>query len=269
MTTSPTNQTDRLLDLLADRAVQGLSPREAAELDSLLRGESGEDASFDLSAAAANLALLGGRIEPMPASLRQELAALGRDWASGQISPKPDGNARTSSKPANADRWKFAATTGWLAAAAALVLAFAGWWMQGRSGPTPGESLLALRRLAPDLVSIRWAPGPSEAREGATGEVVWSPSRQEGFMVFQNMKPNDPYVEQYQLWVFDSKRDERFPVDGGVFNISSTGETIVAIRTAVRVEDATLFAVTIERPGGVVVSDRSRLPLLAQPKKEG
>lgn len=88
-------------------------------------------------------------------------------------------------------------------------------------------------------------------------------------MVFQNMKPNDPYVEQYQLWVFDSKRDERFPVDGGVFNISSTGETIVAIRTAVRVEDATLFAVTIERPGGVVVSDRSRLPLLAQPKKEG
>jgi len=267
MTTSPTNRTDRLLDLLADRAVQGLSPRESAELDLLLRGESEENDSLDLAAAAANIALLHGLIEPMPASLARELSALGRDWAAGQSARAPATVAPKISGTERPDRWKFAAATGWLAAAAALLLAFAGWWLQDRSGPKPGESLLALRRLAPDLVSVRWSPGPSEAREGATGEVVWSPSRQEGYMVFQNMKPNDPCVEQYQLWVFDSTRDERFPVDGGVFDISATGETIVPIRTAVRVEDATLFAVTIERPGGVVVSDRSRLPLVAQPKK--
>jgi anti-sigma-K factor RskA len=88
-------------------------------------------------------------------------------------------------------------------------------------------------------------------------------------MVFRNMRRNDPTTEQYQLWIFDKDRDERYPVDGGVFDITESGECIVPIHAAVQVNEAALFAVTIERPGGVVVSDRSRLPLLAQPKPAG
>ena len=59
--------------------------------------------------------------------------------------------------------------------------------------------------------------------------------------------------------------DERYPVDGGVFDIPVEGmEVLVPIRAAVQVERAMLFAVTVERPGGVVVSDRDRIVLVAQ-----
>lgn len=161
------------------------------------------------------------------------------------------------------------AWTGWIAAAAAVALAATGWWMRPMGSRSATESLRALRSRATDLQTLPWAAGPSEAPPGATGEVVWSPSLQEGYMVFRNVKPNNPSTEQYQLWVFDAARDERFPVDGGVFDVASTGECVVPIHTSVKVEKATLFAVTIERPGGVVVSDRSRLPLVAMPPKGG
>ena len=42
-----------------------------------------------------------------------------------------------------------------------------------------------------------------------------------------------------------------------------SGEVIVPINAALPIRDAAAFAVTVEAPGGVVVSDRSRLALLA------
>ena len=64
---------------------------------------------------------------------------------------------------------------------------------------------------------------------------------------------------------FDASGDERYPVDGGVFNVTAgTAETLVPIDPAIRVTKATLFVVTVERPGGVVVSDRSRVALIAK-----
>ena len=42
------------------------------------------------------------------------------------------------------------------------------------------------------------------------------------------------------------------------------GEIVVAIDARLPVGKPTLFAITVERPGGVVVSSRERLPLLAQ-----
>ncbi len=84
-------------------------------------------------------------------------------------------------------------------------------------------------------------------------------------MRIEGLSANDPTVSQYQLWIFDEQRDERYPVDGGVFDIPVEGmEVLVPIRAAVQVERATLFAVTVERPGGVVVSDRERIVLVAQ-----
>jgi len=268
VTTSHAHHPDRLFELLADRAVQGLSPQDAAELDALVRAESLEDDSLDLAAAALNLAFLTGNLEPVPESVRQGLAAMGEKWSAGEAAGINRPVRSTVLRPER-DRWKFAAWSGWLAAAAALLLAFAGWWSQGSRPPAAAESLRMLMARATDLQSLPWVPGPSDAPEGVTGEVIWSNARQEGYMVFRNMKPNDPAAEQFQLWIFDASRDERYPVDGGVFDITAGGECIVPIRPGVRVDNATLFAVTIERPGGVVVSDRSRLPLLAQPGKSG
>jgi hypothetical protein len=44
-------------------------------------------------------------------------------------------------------------------------------------------------------------------------------------------------------------------IDGGVFDAPSTGEVVVPITARLRA----LFAVTVERPGGVVVSRREHI----------
>ena len=93
--------------------------------------------------------------------------------------------------------------------------------------------------------------------------MVWSNALQKGYLRFTNMPVNDPAVEQYQLWIIDPQRDDK-PIDGGVFDISKSGEVIVPINAKLGVVDPQAFAVTIEKPGGVVVSSQNNLPLLAK-----
>ena len=62
-----------------------------------------------------------------------------------------------------------------------------------------------------------------------------------------------------------SERQNKYPVDGGVFDIdAASGDVVVAIRAALPVNTPTLFAITIEKPGGVVVSKREHLVLTAK-----
>ena len=101
-----------------------------------------------------------------------------------------------------------------------------------------------------------------------SGEVVWSASTQQGYMRFRGLPANDPRVRQYQLWIFDATQDERYPIDGGVFDIGAAtpganGETIVPIAAKLSVREPKLFAVTVEKPGGVVVSGREHIVALA------
>ena len=92
---------------------------------------------------------------------------------------------------------------------------------------------------------------------------MWSTASQQGYMTLRGLPVNDATQEQYQLWIIDPSRDDK-PVDGGVFDIASTGESIVPIQAKLRVDKPTVFAITVEKPGGVVVSDQKRLPLLAK-----
>ena len=127
------------------------------------------------------------------------------------------------------------------AAAAILVMALAaGFWPRAVSGTT-----------------VAWA---GEAR----GEVVWNGAEQKGLMRFVGMKRNDPRSSVYQLWIFDAERDERYPVDGGVFSIEREGEVTVPIVAKLPVRRAVLFAVTVEAPGGVVVSKREQIVATAK-----
>jgi hypothetical protein len=76
---------------------------------------------------------------------------------------------------------------------------------------------------------------------------------------------NDPRQSQYQLWIFDAKRDERYPIDGGVFDIpAGATEVVIPIKARLAVNDPAAFAVTIEQPGGVVVSAREHVVALAK-----
>jgi anti-sigma-K factor RskA len=107
--------------------------------------------------------------------------------------------------------------------------------------------------------------GKDAGAPGVTGDVVWDPVSQRGYLRFVGLKPNDPALQQYQIWVFDAERDPRYPVDGGIFDVpAGAGDVVIPIRVAVPVRAAKAFAVTVEKPGGVVVSSREHVVALAQ-----
>ena len=109
-----------------------------------------------------------------------------------------------------------------------------------------------------------WRAGGDPAGLQVSGDVVWDPATQTGYMRFVGLRRNEPNAEQYQLWIFDATRDERYPVDGGVFDVSGAREgDVVPIKAKLPIGVPLLFAVTIERRGGVVVSDRERIVAIA------
>ncbi len=150
---------------------------------------------------------------------------------------------------------------GWLAAAACLALAV--WSWQPRP-PAPAEARAELIAAASDLLQLEWTATGDPAAGDAGGDLVWSTAAQSGYMRFRGLPVNDPSIEQYQLWIFDAEQDEATPVDGGVFDVTAACEVVVPIDAKLRIVRPTLFAVTVEKPGGVVVSSRERLPLLAK-----
>jgi len=153
------------------------------------------------------------------------------------------------------------ATVGWIAAAAAVLFAVASWWPTISSRQTPEAARAELIAKAGDLLRSEWStPGHQFVADFLCGDMVWSAEQQRGFMTITGLQPNDPTVHQYQLWIFDAKRDEMHPVDGGVFDVPATGEEIdmvvIPFAPKLPVSEATLFAVTVEPPGGAVVSKR-------------
>lgn len=159
-----------------------------------------------------------------------------------------------------------------MAASLALAAGAVVWGLQQRGGdsvattPTAAEARAELLASAKDVTTLSWTATKDPNAQGASGDVVWSASAQKGYMRFVGLLPNDAKAIQYQLWIFDKERDQAFPVDGGVFDVTSNGEVIIPITAKLRVDQPVLFAVTIEKPGGVVVSKRERIVVTAAPK---
>lgn len=190
------------------------------------------------------------------------------------LPPAPPVSATSAVAPSAPARRSFAVWGGWLAAAAMLAL-----WARGPAKPsavveaTPTataasaaaswvrDSLMAVDSA---ITRIAWAPTADSTALGASGDVVWSTRAQRGVMRLIGLKSNDVKRWQYQLWIFDKTRDQRYPVDGGVFDVpAGATEVFVPINARVPVGSAVMFAVTVEAPGGVVVSTRERVALLA------
>jgi hypothetical protein len=202
--------------------------------------------------------------------------------------------ARTAAQTAGADEPDTAARSvpranrygayGWLAAAACLVLAIFAWQrspsppvMPVAEVPPPSVSAPPLAQPAPptaaeeraallaksDSLKIPLAATKDPAAAGMSGDVVWDPVTQRGFLHFAGLAANDPAVHQYQIWIFDAGRDKRYPVDGGVFDVpANASEVVIPIRATLMVRKPAAFAVTVEKPGGVVVSGREHVVAL-------
>ena len=100
--------------------------------------------------------------------------------------------------------------------------------------------------------------------KNVSGDIVWSDTMQTGYMRFRGLPVNDKAKETYQLWIFDETQDEKTPIDGGTFDVDQNGEVIVPIRAKLRPKNPKMFAVTVEKPGGVVVSKREKVAALAK-----
>jgi hypothetical protein len=280
------------MELLAAYALGSLDPAEEREIDRLLADlESREVESLEIAAAATLVASVAPALEPMPNGVKNDLKRFAKEWAATNLSDQTRfAPALPARAPAQEPRaLPFVAYAGWLAAAACLALAAVVWMPIGASvrqgGPVvvddgwlraePGMTQSELARVRSELivrqgdtVLASWTPMETPdptVSVGAAGDLIWSTEEQCGVMRIVGLKANDPSAEQYQLWIFDE--DQKHPIDGGVFDIPESGEVFLPVDAKLWVNKPTMFAITVEKPGGVVVSDRSRIALLgASPK---
>ncbi len=270
-------ETDGLSELLMQRAIGALSAPEAEALTRALSSlPPGEVARWEAAAAelaAAFIAADASAQESMPAAVSERIVSTGAAFVRSQPRALPSTPAPVViASIAPVRRVSALALSGWFAAAAALLL----WLVPPRSRgaeaslqPVAAATAAQLRDslLTRDSATqqLAWAATTDSASRGASGDVVWSGRAQRGVMRFAGLQANDRRRWQYQLWIFDKTRDQKYPVDGGVFDMpAGQSEVLVAIDPRVPVGDAVMFAVTVEPAGGVVVSTRERIALLAQ-----
>jgi Anti-sigma-K factor rskA len=276
----PQGQPDEaLVDLLIKQVTEGLSPAEQRALDALDSPDLTKHLQgFERAAAAISLA--GATpLQALPPALLAKL----EQQASSYVTVRPIAAARAPAVVAPPKSRVGGGTLGWLAAAACFVLAVFSWLRsppvpeapvvvihEARSGPpappfappTPAEERTAMLASATTL-KITLGATKDPAAVGVTGDVVWDPATQKGYVHFAGLKPNDPGVSQYQIWIFDGERDKRYPIDGGVFDVpADAADVVIPIRAAVLVHKPAAFAVTAEKSGGAVVSDRAHVIVL-------
>ena len=285
--TPPQGQPDEaMIDLLIKQVTEGLSSAEQRELD-VLDNETASAYLRDFERAAAAVTLAGSTdAEPLPADLAQRIARRADEHfaaVSGGVSNVHSLDAVRDARPARGG------AAGWWAAAACLVIAVFG-WLRAPERETPAVSVVTPppMTLPPPPVTPPPSPAPltpaeqravllaksgtlkgtlnatkDPASKGVHGDVVWDPVAQKGFLHFVGLASNDPSVSEYQIWIFDGTRDQRYPVDGGVFDVpAGRDEVVIPIDAKLLVSKAAAFAVTVEKPGGAVVSSRQHVVAL-------
>ncbi len=279
----------RLKDLLAGKVLGDLSDAEFAEVEAGIADNAQQALLEDLeiTAAAVQLAFTGAE-EQLPAALRNRIRqqwshppandlstrsprSLDKTGSLTSTNHDSSGHDKSGHFPSalaprpTAARFTSRELVAWLVCAASVLITL-GLWLPERAS-RPLALAEAREELQSDSGSIiaEWTSGSTPVEGEVTGDVVWNTNQQRGFMRFVGLPINNPTLEQYQLWIIDPGRDKE-PIDGGVFDITSDGEVIIPIDAKLQVVSPQAFAITIEQPGGVVVSTQDKLPLLASVK---
>ncbi len=269
---------DRILELLADQAISGLTAGERIELKSLLEANPDVDSeSLDRTAAMLDVAASAEDIEPLPNHLRDRILA------HVQSEPEAIGTIPHPAQPRSEIRRR--EVVAWITAAACLLWALFTWsrWPATNPslGPSPDRPVLAgkdtvpPRRIDDDVVRPDAGPTISQLREqllnstpdvlllqlvsdnggGVAGEsggdIVWSSGRQIGYLRIKvSAGDNAVQPRQYQLWIVGSDVSGNEIISGGIFPADrSTGELILPIQADQFVQQPKMFVVSMESPG--------------------
>jgi hypothetical protein len=271
MSSTPSNR-QRLLELLADHALEGISAAEQAELLALLSDDNLDSLTFERLVASIAVSLNPQPLEPLPTDLQARIKKTAVEL--------PQFNKNTTSKVSAAISTPVTQVSGirkpstpkatrrekllWLFAAACCLGLIATWGYPLVRTDSKPQSLVARIDQSSDVVHIPWTGTDDVAAKGSRGEIVWSNKLQAGYLKVTGLVKNNPAKSQYQFWIFDATKDDRYPIDGGVFDIAEDGTSVLPIQAKLQVVKPAMFAVTAEVPGGVVVSARERVLLLAK-----
>jgi hypothetical protein len=243
---------DRLLDLLAAEATQGLTEDETRELRGLLRMFPDEDPDSIARAAAAADMAFSDPLEPMPPELVYQIERQAAAFFANRPEPAPP------PPPPRTPRSTYLALALATGLAAALL-----WALVLRKAPQAPAPTPQKQDLAAEFDKLRGEPGTQGfkgEKAGASGELVWNNAKQEGYVKVTGLPALDPTKEQYQLWIVDAARtdpEHQQPVSGGVFDVQADGTTLIPVKSGLKIGDAKLFAVTKEKAGGVVVTKKT------------
>lgn len=255
-----------VLELLAGEAAGDLSADESSELSALRHPDPLAGSGQLMTAAGlAQLSFLKADargVARMPQGLESRLMQQATSWSASQARRAEVADISIARErrqqpapPVPAPRRPAAAWSGW-AVAAAIAIAFIVLRTGGPQAPvaaSPQQLRAELLRSAPDAVTVPWSAPTQPGYERVTGDVVWSGGQQQGYLRLAGLPANDPARHQYQLWIIDPQRDTH-PVDGGVFDVTAGGEVTIPIQAKLAVGRPSAFAITLEQPGGVVVS---------------
>jgi hypothetical protein len=272
---------ERLYELFAERAVFGLGVEEEQELQELLRLTPGVDAEeWDRLTTLLDGTSCAIDLPPLP----PELAARVRSQAPNPVPTKPHGVFRAPFRKRE--------LLAWLTAAACLLVAVYSWTTHkpdapnsatsddpgpiakrdsvAEPAPPPVEPTLAQQRdellaSSEGVLQIRLPEAADPNDPHISGDIVWSPSQQRGFLRIKGLPSNDPAKSQYQLWLVETTPMRIETVNGGVFDVDQPSQQlIVPIRAEHFVQQPNMLVVSIEPPGGSTDLTVSGYPLVAK-----
>ena len=111
-----------------------------------------------------------------------------------------------------------------------------------------GEIAVLQKRDALAQMRIATLQSSVDAYKQGVAVVVWDSEKHQGVLKLEKMPPVEA-GKDYQLWVVDPKQP--VPVDAGIVRVDTSGFAKVDFKPVTDVTDASKFALSVEKEGGV------------------